>query len=150
MSLEYPGPGAMPVWTEPWWVGPQLRMVVGGRGEQAERDEGALSPPAEVADCFARQADELAALVESALRKEDDDHRALVELLRVRHQRRVTSLRVLAESLGEAHAQLDELSHQLRTTTPATPEGAAVTVPNSQPDSDLSVPDMSVLIRGGL
>ena len=123
MSLQdIAAAGAAPVgWAEPWWLAPQLRMVVGGQLESPERADGGGEDddgqgPAELADCYARQLDELAALVESALREEVDAHRALAELVQVRHQRRMTSLRVLAESLGEAHTRLDELAHRLRAT----------------------------------
>lgn len=147
MSLEDVGLGGVPGWTEPWWLGPQLRMTVSGRLGLAEPtgvDEGGQGP-AEVADCYARQVDELAALVESALREEDDGHRALVELVRVRHQRRVTSLRVLAESLGEAYAAFDELAHRLRVSA-STTTAAGVTT-----DTAAAAPARAVssLVGGG-
>lgn len=54
------------------------------------------------AGVYARQADELAAMVESLIRDE-----------RERHAKAVRALEVLAAALGEQHGELDELAAQL-------------------------------------
>lgn len=162
MSIEHTG---LDERTEPWWLGPQRRMVLvdppaAGAVADAVADAAAdVDPassvreglpgredPAEVVTCYARQVDELAALVEVALTEEDTDYAAQVTALRVRHQRRVTSLRVLAESLGETHGELDELAHQLRDTTS---NGVPCGYPAGPAVPAAAVAKVSPLVRGG-
>lgn len=158
MSIEHTG---LDVHTEPWWLGPQLRMVLTDDRPLAEVDtaDGAVDSagggpagqdPVQVLDCYARQVDELAALVEDALAEEDTDYQAQVATLRVRHQQRVTSLQVLAESLGETHGALDELAHQLRGTTPSgvAPGAPSVARPGTSAPAR-PVATVSPLVRGG-
>jgi len=59
--------------------------------------------PADVVESYARQADELAAMVEVEITREV-----------ARHGDALQRLRVLAAACGEQHVQLDELSHRLR------------------------------------
>ncbi|MHA6631848.1 hypothetical protein ACU61A_41000 [Pseudonocardia sichuanensis] len=89
-----------------------------------------LLSPSQVLEVYGRQADELAAMVESALREEHlqhaeqlrvlDEHRRIPvdeqrRVLIAQHERRAALLRVLAHALGEANAQLDEVAHQVTT-----------------------------------
>jgi len=82
----------------------------------------------QVLEVYGRQADELAATVEWALGQERDQHaeqlRILDEqrhvpfdeqrrVLQAQHGRRVALLGLLADFLGEANAQLDEVAHQV-------------------------------------
>lgn len=95
----------------------------GAVGEQVD-----VLSPGQVLEVYGRQADELAATVEWALDQELDQHaeqlRVLDEqrhvpldeqrlVLQTQHWRRVALLRLLADSLGEANAQLDEVAHQV-------------------------------------
>nr|CTQ94521.1 hypothetical protein [Kibdelosporangium sp. MJ126-NF4] len=61
-----------------------------------------MAPPDNVAGVYARQADELAAIVETLMSDE-----------RRRHARTMRTLQTLAASLGEQHGELDELAAQL-------------------------------------
>lgn len=104
-----------------------LRPGAGAIPQPREQVDG-LSP-SQVLEVYGRQADELAATVESALHEEHlqhaeqlrvlDEHRQVPvdeqrRVLAAQHGRRVALLRLLADALGEQNAQLDEVAHQLR------------------------------------
>ncbi|ANY10625.1 hypothetical protein [Pseudonocardia sp. HH130630-07] len=79
-----------------------------------EVDETAGTSAADLVGLSMRHADDLARIVEAAIAEQNLQHDAEVASLRRRHRRRIKGLQLLADALGEQHAQLDEAEHQVR------------------------------------
>nr|WP_157529410.1 hypothetical protein [Kibdelosporangium sp. MJ126-NF4]CEL23359.1 hypothetical protein [Kibdelosporangium sp. MJ126-NF4]CTQ96905.1 hypothetical protein [Kibdelosporangium sp. MJ126-NF4] len=82
-------------------IGSTTHRVLPGDWLRADNDSDDNDPDT-VARAYARQADELAAIVETLMRDERD-----------RHATTMRTLQTLAASLGEQHGELDELAARL-------------------------------------